>query len=511
MGNPSNVYNDFENKTQVYMWKDLVQTLAKRYIDIYGLGYVQNWNFETWNEPDHKDFDGLNITFQGFMNYYDACSEGLKMADPSLIFGGPGAACRDESFSKICWGLLDHCDNGTNYFTGETGVRLDFISFHHKGKGHSTYILETEMETITKIHNLHPSFKDKPIVNDEADPLVGWSKPEWWRADATYAAIVAKVVTQHQNLLSKSPGINYSLLSNDNGFLNFYPSFFDQRTLVSRFQINNTMPKTVQVIKKPVLNVMGLLSLMGNKQVYSSGSVDGKVISNDSDVGILATIQSTTDSPNSFEMSVLVVNSADTSNVTGQDNIKITIKIQENVKDLVYSVYLIDNYHGNPYHNWTTFGKPVFPSFEQLETMRNNQEPVRIEGPKLVKSNQAIYNFVLQKPGVLLLHMCNKTTSSPDQVTGLRALVIGPDDVLLVWKDSCVHSRCLKTYQVEKSDSSEGPFMQVNQFDLIFTTFVFSKKEYIHGYYRVRAVDYWSRAGEFSLPIEVKQQKITSY
>lgn len=27
----------------------------------------------------------------------------------------------------------------------------------------------------------------------EADPLVGWSKPKWWRADVTYAAMVAKV------------------------------------------------------------------------------------------------------------------------------------------------------------------------------------------------------------------------------------------------------------------------------------------------------------------------------
>ena len=31
----------------------------------YGLDYVSEWNFETWNEPDHKDFDNLNITLQG--------------------------------------------------------------------------------------------------------------------------------------------------------------------------------------------------------------------------------------------------------------------------------------------------------------------------------------------------------------------------------------------------------------------------------------------------------------
>lgn len=28
--------------------------------------------------------------------------------------------------------MLQHCYNGTNFFTGETGVRLDFIALHKK-------------------------------------------------------------------------------------------------------------------------------------------------------------------------------------------------------------------------------------------------------------------------------------------------------------------------------------------------------------------------------------------
>lgn len=34
------------------------------------------WNFESWNEPDHGDFDGLNFTTQGFYNYFDASEKG---------------------------------------------------------------------------------------------------------------------------------------------------------------------------------------------------------------------------------------------------------------------------------------------------------------------------------------------------------------------------------------------------------------------------------------------------
>ena len=65
----------------------------------------------------------------GFLNYYDACSEGLREASPLLKFGGPGDGCLFRRYSDA---LLDHVVNGTNYFTGEKGVRIDFLSYHEK-------------------------------------------------------------------------------------------------------------------------------------------------------------------------------------------------------------------------------------------------------------------------------------------------------------------------------------------------------------------------------------------
>lgn len=32
MGNPGNLFNNFEDKTAVYFWKDLVTQMAKRYV-----------------------------------------------------------------------------------------------------------------------------------------------------------------------------------------------------------------------------------------------------------------------------------------------------------------------------------------------------------------------------------------------------------------------------------------------------------------------------------------------
>lgn len=57
--------------------------------------------------------------------------------------------------------------------------------------------------------------------------------------------------------------IRYALLSNDNAFLSYHPHPFSQRTLTARFQVNNTRPPHVQLLRKPVLTAMALLALLG--------------------------------------------------------------------------------------------------------------------------------------------------------------------------------------------------------------------------------------------------------
>lgn len=54
-------------------------------------------------------------------------------------------------------------------------------------------ILQQEVQTVGEIHKRFPRFHSLPVYNDEADPLVGWSTPQEWRADVTYAAMVVKV------------------------------------------------------------------------------------------------------------------------------------------------------------------------------------------------------------------------------------------------------------------------------------------------------------------------------
>lgn len=89
----------------------------------------------------------------------------------------------------------------------------------------------------------------------------------------------------------RSP-INYALLSNDNGFLSYYPHQFTQRTLVARFQMNVSNSQGVNCtgcasaaeerifhrevvrsenyvtfIRKPIYAAMCLLAFLGEWQV----------------------------------------------------------------------------------------------------------------------------------------------------------------------------------------------------------------------------------------------------
>ncbi|TRZ04537.1 hypothetical protein DNTS_014385 [Danionella cerebrum] len=430
MGSVSNTFNNFEDKRQVVEWRNLVYLISKRYIWKYGLGVVSQWNFETWNEPNNHDFDNITMSIQGFLNYYDACSEGLRAASPLLKFGGPGDSCHSPPRSPYCWEMLQHCNNGTNFFTGETGVRLDYIALHKKGGGSSLPILQQEVATVHEIQQRFPQFRSAPIFNDEADPLVGWNKPLTWRADVTYAAMVAKVICEHQNLLiaDDNSTVNYTLLSNDNAFLSFHPHQFTQRTLTARFQINNTEPPHVQLLRKPVLTVMGLLALLGETQVQAQLWP----ISTDlnSSLGVLGTVH------------------------------------------IPRVLYTADSWQ----------------STILLYNSRDNQ------------TSSTADTKTLPVPSVLLVHICAQAKEKPGQVNGLRFISVTRGQVLIVWKDHCIGTKCIKTYEVEFS-KDEMTFRRINPQDTIFTHFTHSPERMeVSGVYRVRAVDYWGRTGEFSAP-----------
>ncbi|RVE68609.1 hypothetical protein OJAV_G00093360 [Oryzias javanicus] len=494
MGSVSNYFNDFENKSQVVEWKNLVYLTAKRYIDKYGLERVSQWNFETWNEPNNHDFDNVTMTIQGFLNYYDACSEGLRAASSLLRFGGPGDSCHSPPHSMYCWAMLQHCYNGSNFITGETGVRIDYIALHKKGGGHSFPILQQEIQTVEEIHKRFPRFRTVPVYNDEADPLVGWSKPQEWRADVTYAAMVVKVISQHQDWLQTNPNssFNLTMLSNDNAFLSYHPHPFTQRTLTARFQVNNTQTPHVQLIRKPVLTVMGLLALLGETQVLAQ--LLNSTVDQNGTLGVLASIHKPAipGGSDSWQAAVLVYRSDDNSTSNTTEDVSVVLEgLAGQNSTSVYVTYYMGNDATNPYQVWQSMGSPNYPTTEQFKHIRSTEGP-HITGPwEIPLADTLTLKAKLPMPSVLLIHVCAKQKNHQTKIT--------KGQVLVVWSDHCVNSRCIKTFEVEFSADGKE-FKRVNSEDTIFTSFVYAPVNLeVVGLYRVRAVDYWKRPGSYSL------------
>eukprot|EP00079_Xenopus_tropicalis_P010539 XP_002935502.2 PREDICTED: alpha-L-iduronidase isoform X1 [Xenopus tropicalis] len=503
MGSPSGYFTDFEDKQQVMEWRNLIFRTAQRYIKKYGLLQVSQWNFETWNEPDNHDFDNVSVTINGFQNYYDACSEGLKQASPLLTFGGPGDSCRSPPRSPICWSLLEHCYNGTNYFTGEKGVRLNYIALHKKGAGGSFYILEQEIETVNEIQKRFPLFKNVPIYNDEADPLVGWSTPQSWRGDVTYAAMVVKIIDQHLQLLSnKSNSINYSLLSNDNAFMNFHPHYFSQRTLTARFQMNNTNPPHVQMVRKPVLTVMGFLALLGEVQISTEVLITDSNAKNSNIIGAIGSTHEPEkgELADSWQSTILCYASDDNKTSPTINSITVNMTNFPKSKDLVYVTYYLDNNLTNPFVEWQKVGSPDFPTIKQFQQIRDMEDPIR-KGPiAFPKDGNLLLKVQLPIPSVFLIHICEKPHSAPNKVTGLHFLPLTKGEVAVIWSDEHITSRCLKTFEVEFSETG-STYGRINKKDTMFNLFIFSPESaVVSGSYRVRAINYWDVPGLYSLP-----------
>ncbi|XP_008567550.1 PREDICTED: alpha-L-iduronidase [Galeopterus variegatus] len=503
MGSPSGHFTDFEDKQQVFEWKDLVSLLARRYIGRYGLAHVSKWNFETWNEPDHHDFDNVSMTTRGFLNYYDACSEGLRAASPCLRLGGPGDSFHAPPRSPLCWSLLSHCHNGTNFFTGEVGVRLDYISLHKKGAGSSISILEQEKAAVGQIQQLFPKFADTPVYNDEADPLVGWSLPQRWRADVTYAAMVVKVIAQHQNLLVAGSGarVHFALLSNDNAFLSYHPHPFSQRTLTARFQVNNTRPRHVQLLRKPVLTAMGLLALLDGEQLWAEVSRAGTVLDSNHTVGVLASAHHPEGPADAWRATVLLYASDDT-RAHANRSLAMTLQLHRVPPGpgLVYVTHYLDNRLCSPHGEWQRLGRPVFPSAEQFRRMRAAEDPVATAPRPFPAGGRLTLHPELALPSLLLVHVCARPEKPPGQVTRLRTLPLTRGQLVLVWSDERVGSKCLWTYEIQFSQDGKV-YAPVSRRPSTFNLFVFSPETaVVSGSYRVRALDYWARPGPFSDP-----------
>lgn len=510
MGNPSGLFHNFLDDSRVHAWRRLVRDLALHYMDLYGPEAVEKWYFETWNEPNTTCWSDKRRVetererpIDQFLNYYDACSEGLKDASPRLKLGGPGTVgCLCELFQRF----IEHCDTGTNYFTGETGVRLDFISVHEKGvEGNvediapdTMGISDGEIQAIEYVRRYHPRLANVPWMNTECDPQVGAGTVHTWRARPYYAAFVCKVIDQHLRRIVDELGQPYLLLSHDNAFLGHTGAAWGQRTHYAYFGDKTHVAKEVVVegpmrfdfIKKPVHNVLTALSLLGDERLEVDGCPEVG-----SDVGVIATRRG------AGHIALLIYNHRDSVIDSGETEISLRLKgLELNDPRLVH--YRIDADYGNPFSVWERMGAPKEPDRSQLAVLRDHQELAILDGPRSisVSGGDLTLRFALPLPSVSLIVIAERPDCPPPKVGGLRVRPftgsLGQPQVLVSW-DS-VDSYSIYTYEVLWVRELGDEFVRINSQDFVCASYLHELADEVGGYYRVQAVDYWGMKGPMS-------------
>jgi hypothetical protein len=246
-----------------------------------------------------------------------------------------------------------------------------------------------------------------------------------------------------------------------------------------------------ELIKKPVLNVMAALSLLGDRRCAATWNGEAP-----SGLGAIATLRG------ADQVAVLIYNSRDAISSSGMERVELRLEGLPFERAMLAHCR-IDEEHGNPFRIWQEMGAPAEPTAGQYAEMRRCQELALLEEPREVAAQRGGLglDFDLPLPGVSLVLLSVKPTEAPGGVGNVCAEryegLVGRDGVMISWDG--VDSRVVRTYEVLYAEAADGPYERVNEGDLICTAFLHVREDVGEkGYYKVRAVDYWGRRGEAS-------------
>ncbi len=482
MGNPSKHFSDFSDPNQVRQWKRLIKDVAIHLKKRYGQAEVRKWYFETWNEPD-GDYR-WQWDLEEFYNYYDASSAGLYEADPALRFGGPGTARSDSEYIS---GLLDHCVNGTNFFTQQKGTRIDFVSYHYKGK--QPRQVDKGIAVVDRMLKTYPYFQDKLVINNEADVKCCWKdedKP--YRAHHWYAAYIARQTAEHYYRLIHDKGIAFRL-ANDNAFVGDWI----HRT---HFKWFGSEDKFV-LIKQAVHNQMIAQSLLGDVVLKITPAKTQRNFQ--TPVAIFPTRRG------DRQVAVMIYAYDSDHEKSGLYTVNITLENLPFDRGKI-ALYRIDRDYANAHNTWCSMGSPKELTPEQILLLRDTHELILAKPLENLKSNTytTSLSIPLHTTAFLILSAdpgCGPAVPKNVYVEKFTGLIPEHEDVLILFDSG---SRFIQTYEILACDTPIGPFTRINESDIIAAAYIDSKPLGQKRYYKVRAVDYFDRVSPASSLISVK-------
>lgn len=303
-----------------------------------------------------------------YLSYANGIASGLRAgarrmnSAEKIPLRGPAGLFKSIEKHTMCYGLLTACNANVS------ACPIDVLTFHRKGRNNASDILIESIELLEMIHKKYPNL-DIPYANSEADPSSGWSKNVTSYADVNYAHTIVSIILQHWNAFLDGSLNRLESISHDNSFLSYHPFEFVQRTMLSRFAMNNTQPKTVHFVQKPVYAALGMLGSLANQATKLETKRNVSYVLSIGEQYAAVILFSTTRS---------------------LKNIEINFAIDNWIKSIpratfAYFAEFLDQQRTNPYSVWTSYNTPAYPNDTVFAKMMHAQVSyIRLKTDKML-------------------------------------------------------------------------------------------------------------------------------
>jgi xylan 1,4-beta-xylosidase len=382
-------------------WADLVRTWVRHADERYP-NVASSWHWELWNEPDIPYWSG---TFEEYEKLYDHTESALHEVLPTAALGGPAVAGPAGTFFRR---FLEHCASGTNAVTGNTGTRLDLVSFHAKGGvalegDHVQMNLGSQLRLHRagfKIVAGFPLFQQTPIYITEADPdgcaacPVSSVPADAYRNSPAYGAYELTMM-KHSLELETELGVKLGGILTWAFTFPGTPYFAGYRAL------------TTNGIDLPVLGAFKLLGkLSGTRLALTSTGAHGldelltSSVRDQPEIDGMATADGDT-------VRVLLWNYHDDLLTVPATPVHLSLKVPLSMGASVRVSHLrVDDLHGDAYTVWVKQGRPTNPSTAQVRALEQAMAPESLVPDETVPvstSGTITLDFALPRFGVSLL------------------------------------------------------------------------------------------------------------
>jgi L-iduronidase len=313
----------------------------------------------------------------------------------------------------------------------------------------------------------------------------------------------AKIVDQHQRLMIDGEGVDYEVLSNDNGFVGHWGhrthlTYFGKRpvraaqaehkTDIAALEARRAEPEPFDLVKKPALSVMELLGLLSERRFDLSGQ---GLDPDRSGLGAIATALG--HGEQSSGASVLLYNSVDRIWQSGESIVALDFS---GLKPGAYALatFRIAHGKGDPFTVWEDLGAPDLPNAAELAAMRLAQEPALSVEHLQIGGAKAQHEFKLDMPLpsvalVALVRRDNATPAAPSAPRLSRFGGLNGENRVLFWEPAPCDG--IQLFDVLWSAGESGPWQVINPVGLLSS--VYQDAGAAAGFYRIRARDLFGR------------------